>query len=477
MTTTTIGDILGRAEHLAHALPDHPTPLPRKAWLQFDATAYRLLDRVTDLPPASSTHHASALTRLRDAYPVPLVLLNQRRTYSIPQYAAHIGRSPDTVYRHLHQGLLPTTSVKGRTRIDARFPPDPDDLTPADPASSEPLDRLSATLGAIADLLSFDPHPTTPPPTQGDRDALAGRILAITAVTARHALARIPLAHGTRPLLIGRYAEYGLDALGHQAAKTPLDQIASFHPPTTPHTPIEHLETALRHWSAAARDEIDRSIPSTAVLANIASQGTHLYAVAHQITLARAELGHLPVRHASLARREFQHTAGRLDHLARQWSRVTTAQRPTHGYVSAARDLDDTLTRLTHHQTRQRTAAELAARIDLDQTMTELRYTATDLRQLIHDAIPLPRLLADSGLLFAPARTLRPTPTRITAARRGRYIAVTPDDITTLTAAVREAAKATRRGTTAVTLTTETPRRHVDCKPEAIGARPAHPEL
>jgi hypothetical protein len=447
MSTTTVGDLISRAEALAEALHHEPTPLPRRAWHRFDATTYRLLDLITDLPPAQPTSRPALLIRLRDAYPMPLTLLREPRTYTVAQYAAPYGYPLMTVRSRISRGLLPTTDDHGQARIDARPGPDAADLAPADPASVEPLDQLAATLGAVADLLAYEPRPSSPAPTQADRDALAARVLAITAVTARHALTRIPFADGNRPLLIGRYAEFALDALDPSRDRdSALNQIASFHPPTTPTTPVEHLEAALRGWADAARHELTRPIPSTAVLANIASQGIHLYAVADQITLAQADLGHLPTRQAALARREFRTTAAQLDQLGRQWNTVTTLQPPTHTYVTATERMSDTLFELTHHGIHQRASADLAARIDLNQAMVELRYGATDLRDFIQIAVPLPLRLASSELLFAPARALRHTPERLHAVKHGHYLAADSRDITALRVSARDAAHAARRG-------------------------------
>jgi hypothetical protein len=447
MSTTTVGDLLAHAETLTRAVRDQPAPLSRQAWGRFDATAYRLLDLITDLPPATPTNRPPTLTRLRDAYPTPLILLPARRHYTISQYAAHHGLPPATVHSRIRNGQLPATRLDGILRIHSRDDPAADQLTPADPTRPEPLDQLAATLGAIADLLTLDPHPAIPTPGQADRDALASRVLALTTVTARHALARLRLTDGKRPLLIGAYAEYALDTLNlTDASDSTLTQIPSFHPPANPATPIERLEAALRGWSHTAHHELERSIPSTAVLANIATTGIHLYAVADQITLARADLGRLPTREAALARRQFRHTAQALDHARRLWAAVTTAQRPTQTYASATSLLDQTLSDLTHHGPHPRTSVDLAAQIDLDQAMVELRYAAADLRQLTHRAVPLPLQLARSGLLFAPARVLQRTPERIIAVNHRRYIAANQGDITTLSAAVKGGAEATRHG-------------------------------
>ena len=43
MTTTTLGDLLARADDLCRELRDSPDPVPLKAWESFDATAYLLM--------------------------------------------------------------------------------------------------------------------------------------------------------------------------------------------------------------------------------------------------------------------------------------------------------------------------------------------------------------------------------------------------------------------------------------------------
>lgn len=263
----------------------------------------------------------------------------------------HYGYSERAVLRRVLAGTLPATKHNDRWRIgttdDIALP----DLAPADPTSPAPMDQLSVTLATMGDLLNtaLPAHPASlEPPASEDRAALAAHVLTLTTVAARHTLGRMDLADAGRPLLIGRYAEHALDTLNAPTTETALADLAAFHTPATPDGPNESLETALRGWAAAARTEVTRTVPSTAVLANIASQGLHLYAVADQLTAAAVELGRLPDHAGILARRQFRSTADALAFLATGWATVTTTQQPTHTYTTAATVLHETLQDLTH---------------------------------------------------------------------------------------------------------------------------------
>jgi hypothetical protein len=45
----------------------------------------------------------------------------------------------------------------------------------------------------------------------------------------------------------------------------------------------ERLDAALRTWANVGRDELNRTVPSTEVLRNIANQGRHIYAVTDRL--------------------------------------------------------------------------------------------------------------------------------------------------------------------------------------------------
>jgi hypothetical protein len=104
---------------------------------------------------------------------------------------------------------------------------------------------------------------------------------------AHHGVAHIPLQDANRPLAIIRYAEQSLDALGNIDRSSALTQVASFAPLSSPRGPNKQLEAALRAWASHGRVDLARTVPSTEVLRNIASQARYLYAVSACLVAAR----------------------------------------------------------------------------------------------------------------------------------------------------------------------------------------------
>ena len=75
MTTTTLGDLLARADDLCRELRDSPDPVPLNAWESFDATAYLLMRELVGPARTGSLALAlshAALCRVIDTYPAPL---------------------------------------------------------------------------------------------------------------------------------------------------------------------------------------------------------------------------------------------------------------------------------------------------------------------------------------------------------------------------------------------------------------------
>lgn len=75
MTTTTLGDLLARADDLCRELRDNPDPVRLNVWESFDATAYVLIRELVG--PARTDDRAftpsrAALCRVLDAYPALL---------------------------------------------------------------------------------------------------------------------------------------------------------------------------------------------------------------------------------------------------------------------------------------------------------------------------------------------------------------------------------------------------------------------
>jgi hypothetical protein len=453
VSTTTVGDLLDRAEILARSLRVTDAQISTTQWCSFDATAYRLLHELVGPERvgarAQILAHAS-VSRILNGYPRPLAAPNPQTTYNAKQAASHLGVSPWTVIADIRESRLPATFDGRRYSIKATDLPTAADVQRADPASINPLDQLTCTLGLLADMVVTERSRTAPTPgfdpLRDDAQVapVVARVFAITVVAARHALAHIPLQDAGRPLTIAQYAEHSLDALGDVGLPNGLSQVASFAPPTSPRTPNEELEAALRTWAGHARSELAKTIPSTEVLRDIASQARQLYAASARLAAASFTAGHLSEAAARAVHEELRQPAQIMHRLQQQWETVTTATKPSHEYVTATTTLHTSLTTIERESLLPGDQVEPARRIDTDQAMTDLRYAATDLVELTHTAAQLPEPLIRSGLLFAPARILPSTMERIHDRNHGRYVPIALIEGAALIDAAHEATSAAR---------------------------------
>jgi hypothetical protein len=451
VSTTTVGDLLDRAETLARVLRIDAAEISTEQWRSLDSTVYRLLAELLG-PERTGTHaeivnHAS-VTRIVNGYPSPLTTLGSETTYNAKQAASHLGVSHSTIVNDIRQSRLPATYDGLRYSIKASDLSPANDARPADPESTHTLDRLSCTLGILADLVVAErSRPTSVPGLDPLRDdaqvaPVMARVFAITVVAARHTLVNISLPEADRPLLIARYATHALDALGDLNRPSGLNAVASFAVPSPPHGPNEELETALRSWAGHARIELARTIPSTEVLRDIANQARHLYAVSARLVTAPATTRSVHEHDAELVHAKLRGAAEAMHAVQQQWETVTTATRPSHEYVAATTTLH---TRLTTIERESRSPSDLigsGGRINVAQALIDLRYAATDLVELTHNAAQLPEPLLRAGLLFAPARILPATMERMHDRNHGRYVAIRLAEGTELICAAQQGASA-----------------------------------
>ena len=143
-------------------------------------------------------------------------------------------------------------------------------------------------------------------------------------------------------------------------------------------------------------------------------------------------------RHRCRFARGSLHTAteemGKADRL---WGSVTTAMRPSHEYVTAARELHAVLTDMTHDGLHAREINEITKNLDIGQALVDVRSTARDVADLARDIQHLPGQLLRCELLFAPASKLTPSVERLQERASGKYVSVLPDEAPDLvTAAV-----------------------------------------
>jgi hypothetical protein len=433
MSTTTVGDLLERAETLARVLRIDPAQITAEQWRSFDSTTYRLLAELhgperTGTP--AQVHYRASVTSIVNSYPSPLVTPGSETTFNARQAARHLGVRDWAILSDIRRSRLPATYDGSRYSIKATdLSPGPD-AQPADPASPHTLDRLSCTLGALADMVAAErSRATTIPgfdPLRDDAQVapVMARVLAMTLVAARHTLVNIALQEADRPLLIARYAARALDNLGDVERPSSLTRVASFAPPTSPRGPNEELEVALRSWVTHARSELARTVPSTRFLRDIANQARHLYAVCTALVMDSFTAGNLSGPDAELVHRDLREAAQVMHRLQEQWKTVTTATRPNHEYVTATAALHTRLTSIESERLSSGNHIDPRRRINVNQALADLRYAATDLVELTHTAALLPEPLLRAGLLFAPARILPATLERLHDRNQGRYVAM-----------------------------------------------------
>jgi len=459
VSTTTVGDLLDRAELLARALRVTRAEITADQWRSFDATSYRLLHELVG-PERTGNHeqivsHAT-VSRILNGYPRPLSAPNPQVTYNARQAASHLGVSRATVAADIRGSRLPATYDGRRYSIKATDLSSITEVQPADPASTDPLDRLSCTLGVLADMVVAERSRSTNipglDPLRDDTQVapVMARVLAMTFVAARHALAHIPLQDADRPLTIARYAERSLDAIGDVDRPSALTRVPSFSPPSSPRGANEQLEAALRAWASLARIELARTVPSTEVLRNIANQARHLYAVNARLVADSLSQGHLSQHAAQAIHLELREAAQVMHALQQQWETVTTATRPGHEYVTATTNLHASLSAIEREILLPGEKVDVTRRVDVTEALTDLRYAATDLVELTHAGAQLPEPLIRSEQLFAPARILPSTMERVHDRNHGRYVAIRLTEGAALINAAQEGSRAAQQVRTAL---------------------------
>jgi hypothetical protein len=466
VSTTTVGDLLDRAEALARVLRIDPAEITAEQWRSFDSTTYRLVAELhgperTGTP--AEVHYRASVTSIVNGYPSPLVTPGSDTTFNARQAARHLGVKDWAILRDIRRSRLPATYDGRRYSIKATDLARGPDAQPADPASTHTLDRLSCTLGALADIIVAErSRATTIPgfdPLRDDTQVapVMARVLAMTLVAARHTLVNIPLPEADRPLLIARYAARALDSLGDVDRPSGLNQVASFSPPAHPRGPNEQLEAALRGWATHARSELARTVPSTEVLRDIANQARHLYAVSTALVMVSVTAGNLSRPDAERIHVELRAAAEVMHTVQQQWKAVTTATRPSREYVAATTALRVRLTTIESERLPARNHTDPDGRINVEQALADLRYAATDLAELTHTAALLPEPLIRAGLLFAPARILPATLERTHDRNHGRYVAMQLEEGTKLIDAAQQGSSAARHAQTTLEISLRPP--------------------
>lgn len=309
MSTTTLGDLLARADQLARALAASHAPVSASQWACLDVTLHQLLVTIDRATASRSRAAASALPSARiggmaasAGYPEPLRSPVGKTTNTVTDAARLLHVAPRTIKSRVREGLL-TAHRDGRlVQIDA------DSLHPqrvplADSADAHPFARLTVTLGALNDLLASTTarHSGVNGPALNEPTAatVTAHVLSVASVAARHTLQYGPIADAMRPLLIAQYADRRHDALSHHGAHASIPLVAVTVPTNPPSTWTERLEAAADAWATAARTDLSLTVPSIEVIRNVTNQAAHAHAATAIILTAVAPALGPPVDAAS----------------------------------------------------------------------------------------------------------------------------------------------------------------------------------
>ena len=86
-----------------------------------------------------------------------------------------------------------------------------------------------------------------------------------------------------------------------------------------------------------------------------------------------------------------------LRHTDDQWARVTTALRPSHDYVTAARDLSTVLKEIGSLDLKRTSHGKTEVALDVAQALADLNIAIRDLAELMHQTRHLPDVLSGRG--------------------------------------------------------------------------------
>jgi hypothetical protein len=442
MSTTTGHDLINRADQLARELSRFQLPVETELWESFDTTAYRLMRELIGPgrdDAGASTRRRATLLQVIHAYPTPL-RPPLDANFSVTEATRFLTVSREVLIRRIRAGEVPSHVVGGQPRIDAANLDARTDITPTDPTNPHPLARLSTTLGVLADMVNQERrHPGTVDGLSDDavRDA-AARVMTWLAVAGRYTLRHGPIENGDRPLAVAQYADRSIDALGGTArSMAGLDALTA-RVPTLGSGLSEQLDSRLHRWASAAREELQRTIPATQVMANIASIGTLMMATTHRLhTLSPSTPAEALVAMTS----DLRGAADALKESETTWKRVTTLQPQSRAFGATSFELFDTLRKVVAVPAEQEKQRALG--LDTDESIPSLDRGMRDLARFVEQSHDATRACLNSELLFAPARGLDHSPEHLQSRNRGGYLPVPPDAANHLLGPIERAASLT----------------------------------
>ncbi|MDQ2796937.1 MAG: hypothetical protein M3Y06_07225 [Actinomycetota bacterium] len=211
------------------------------------------------------------------------------------------------------------------------------------------------------------------------------------------------------------------------------------------------LEDAAEVWGWEARASVRGAHPSArdlqALAADLSKVATHSRAIARA---AVAQLIIDPDRGAAADRALADVAAGWLD-IARGWNGLHTTQPPTPAKIAASHALGQALIAVTRDGRDWAGPALVGKRVDVARALGVVRRSQ-DVGHDVADAlVSLPGRLAESGMLFAPARLLTPTLDRLKARLHGELVPAARQDVVLSTTAVLAQQQRDRRVVNALT--------------------------
>lgn len=425
MSTTTGHDLISRADRLARELSRCQLPVTTELWESLDTTAYRLMRELIGPgrdDAGACTRRRATLLRVIHAYPIPL-RPPLDADFSVTEATRFVTVSRAVLIGRVREGGVPSHVVGGQLRISAADLDTRTDITPNEPTDPHPLARLSTTLGVLADMVNQERrHPGTVDGLSDAavRDATA-RVMTYLAVAARYTLRHGPIENGDRPLAVAQYADRSIDALGGTAPTIAGPDALAARLSTPGSGLSEQLDSRLHLWASAARQELRRTIPSTQVMANIASLGTLMMATTHRLhTLSPAT----PAEALVAINSDLRGVADALKEAEVTWKGVTTLQPQGRAFGAASFELFDTLRKILNVPAEPEKQRIIG--LNVNESLRSLGRGTRDLAQALEQGRDATRACLNSELLFGPARGRDHAIEHLQSRTRGDYLPLAP---------------------------------------------------
>ncbi len=318
------------------------------------------------------------------------------------------------------------------------------------PAGDPLLERAGVLLGAAGDVLAGARRDSVADPMLADVNirAAQARVAALLAAVAHSLVRALGWYDGSPPL--SRDSAHQLGASLMQVEKLACQVFQSV--PTLQSRADDvavvsvqpgrlSLEDAVEVWARQARDSVRAAHPSARDLQALAADLSRV--ANHSRVIVRAAVAAQlidPDRAAAADHALADAAVGWLD-IARTWTGLHTAQPPTPAKIATSHSLGHALTAVTRDGYDWAQPALVDARVDVARALAALRRSQDVGHDVAEALAGLPGRLAESGMLFAPARMLAPTLERLRARLRGDLVPAARHDVaqtTTETTAQRE---------------------------------------